>query len=172
MDFGPRDKYGVPSRFFGMVPEEFYALVGRVVMVAAVLEDRLITLLTILSPPPRYQSTFAGMSAGQINQRIDKELSRRPAPFTTEGQALLARAGQAFDRRNEIVHSLWPNPTLEHAWGHRTVTAGKRIEGKHSAAVTTSEDELTRLVNELVDLYGAVRDFELSVDDPQNVPGQ
>lgn len=42
------DDYGIPNNMFGPVPDVVFATVGRVVMVASLLEVRLLDLLTEL----------------------------------------------------------------------------------------------------------------------------
>jgi hypothetical protein len=59
------DDYGVPSNTFGFVPEEFYAIVGHVVMLAALVELQLLRLVWVFdrSEP---QETYAGMPGAQL----------------------------------------------------------------------------------------------------------
>jgi hypothetical protein len=63
LPYGPPDAFGIPERMFGQVPEGFFGLMGRVAMVAAVLEDRLVTLLTQLTGS--HQGKYAGWMSGQ-----------------------------------------------------------------------------------------------------------
>lgn len=169
MDFGPRDRFGVPARFFGVVDDDFYGLIGRIVMMAAVLEDRLITLRTVIREPIAHQATYAGKPSSELIKGITKELGKRPDGFRATGEVLIGRLERAFDRRNDVVHSLWPNPTMEHAFGHRTVTKSRRLtDGDHSATVTTDGPQLMNVVHELADLYGEVRDFEYRIQWPEN----
>lgn len=104
--------------------EEFFGLIGRVTMVAAVLENRLTVLVTELAGSQ--QSTHAGKMSGELISEIGKELDKRPPGFKAEGTDLTDRLTIAFARRNEIVHSLWPNPSLTNAWGHRLVRTRKQ----------------------------------------------
>lgn len=97
LPYGPPDRFGIPARMFGPVPEEFYGLIGRVTMVAALLEDRLVVLLTEMTSSP--QTKYAGTMAGQSIKLLDKELHTRLRPeFVAEGLGLLARLGAVFER--------------------------------------------------------------------------
>lgn len=51
------DRFGVPDNMFGPMPEDFYSAVGRVVLIAALLEVKLVDLLNTLDRVP--QTTHA-----------------------------------------------------------------------------------------------------------------
>lgn len=59
------DAFGVPGNTFGPVPEEFYAVVGRIVMVSAILELGLWDLTQALDRT-KPQSEHAGKPASQL----------------------------------------------------------------------------------------------------------
>ena len=99
-------------------------MLGRVVMVAALLEDRLLTLLTVLAMVP--QGEYAGVSFTRLSKETRKALRVRPKDYANQVSDVLDRLAVRFEQRNELVHSLWPSPTLERAWGHRAVTLNKR----------------------------------------------
>jgi hypothetical protein len=149
------------------VPEEFYGLIGRVTMVAAVLENRLITLLTELTADP--QAKHAGKMAGALMDDTARALLGRKPEFRNEGDELIRRLKIVFDGRNEIVHSLWPNPTLDRAWGHRSVREKNRPNpGDISATVETNEAAMTALIHEMISLYSDVEQFGLKSQLPEN----
>lgn len=167
--FGPPDRYGIPSRFFGQVDAEFFGLIGRVAMVAAVLENRLTVLVTELTGSP--QDKQAGKMSSELIAEIEKELDKRSAEFKAEGNVLIVRLQAAFAGRNEVVHSLWPNPTLAHAWGHRLVKPRKQTTpGDPSVAVTTDEEALIGLIRNLVSLRIDVERFGQKAQMPENRP--
>jgi hypothetical protein len=71
---------------------------------------------------------------------------------------VLDRVRQVADWRNEIVHSLFPDPTMERAIGHRPVVERLRPPGSSewSIWVETSERDLTALIREQVDAMDAL----------------
>lgn len=153
---------------FGNVPEEFFGLIGRVTMVAALLEDRLVVLLTQLTASS--QDKYAGLMAGQALPKIHAELRLRArTEFMATGIGLTTRLHSTFDRRNELVHSLWPNPSLDVAFGHRGVPTSKRINpGDFSVAVNTDGSTITALITDMVKLYTEVTQFEALAQRPEN----
>ena len=73
--------------------------------------------------------------------------------------ALVEEVTTAMDRRNELVHSLWPEPTMDAAKGWRTVRQSRRADEKNPVAwVYTNEQDLRALVAGLVRLETALRD--------------
>lgn len=44
-----QDRFGVPDSMFGSVPEDFYDVVGRIVLVATMVEDRTLMVLVMLA---------------------------------------------------------------------------------------------------------------------------
>jgi hypothetical protein len=119
------DQYGVPDNMFGHVPEEFYGMVGRVVMVAAVLEMRLWDLATTLDGFD--QQKHAGKSAKQLEEVCRPLLAGQQDPVLREqGDHLLVRVREALNDRNDVVHSLWPSPaSTKRSAGDR---CGRRYE--------------------------------------------
>ena len=63
------DDYGIPNNMFGPVPDVFFATVGRVVMVASLLEVRLLDLLTELDRASQEQARrHVSVRAFQVGQ--------------------------------------------------------------------------------------------------------
>jgi len=165
--YGEPDRFGVPARFFGAADEDFYAVLGRVVMVAALLEDRLLTLLTVLAKVP--QGEYAGVSFTRLSKETRKALRVRPTDYANQVIDVLDRLAVRFEQRNELVHSLWPSPTLERAWGHRAVTLNKRTRpGDFEVTVETNGAELTALLVDMADIYNEIRRLEDIAESPNN----
>ena len=124
-------------------------------------------LLTELTGVP--QAKHAGKMAGVLMDDTTKALLGRNPEFRNEGDELIRRLKVVFDGRNEIVHSLWPNPTLDRAWGHRAVRAKIRPNpGDLSATVETNEADMTALIQEMISLYSDVERFGLKSQLPEN----
>lgn len=168
---GPTDAFGVPARFFGDADEDFYAVLGRVVMVAALLEDRLLTLLTVLTNAP--QGQYAGLGFSALSKQARRALRVRPAAYAEQVGRALDRLEVRFTQRNELVHSLWPSPTLERAWGHRAVSINKRTRPEDfEATVETNGAELAGMLADLAEIYFEIRRLEGIADSPDNRVGE
>lgn len=156
------DDWGVPSLIFGPHPEAFWGGMGRVASLSALLEDRLLTLLTSLrgeaadaSPPP---------AMGVLLSRLENERDARTdlAAWADFGEYLV-RARRCANYRNDLIHSIWPvQPGGRILFGHRlrALPRAERTEDGPLAErklVTTNLDELRSIVSDLVVLTD--RDF-------------
>lgn len=150
-----QDRFGVPNSMFGSVPEDFYAVVGRIVLVATMVEDRTLAILWALDDAT--QDTHAGRSASDIRREIAAQVTRHSEALGPETvgdvRNALADLAGASARRNALVHSLWPNPTAELAQGWRSIRQPKGPGPSSEVAWTpTSLGSLKRDLVELVDL--------------------
>lgn len=136
---------------FGPVPEAFYGLVGRVVMLSTLVEDRTVMLLWALDDKP--QPTHAGKPFRQLRELIEQRVGTVDADLCAQITDVVARVGAAMDRRNGLVHSLWPNPTLDKAQGWRSKRVAKGSPGDSEIVWTpTSARAMTDDVAELIAL--------------------
>lgn len=80
---------------FGAVDEDFYGLVGRVALVATLLEDRLHVLFCVLAQAP--QDSRAGEPGTRLVTECRERLGRFPAERRDEAAAFrnAVCAGQA-----------------------------------------------------------------------------
>jgi len=146
------DRFGVPENMFGPVPDDFYGLVGRIALVSALLEDKVMTMLYSLDTRPH--PTYAGLPVSQIAPEIRKRLKRRAevlgGNLVDEIDRALTASTTALDQRHALIHSLWPNPTMERAQGWRS----KRMKGsEHGSEIIwteTNQEELQACLDELV----------------------
>lgn len=118
------DAYGIPDNMFGHVPEIFFGRLGRVVMVASMLELRLLDLLTELDQAP--QDKHAGTPAAGLIAACRVLLDRYDPAFAESATGTLEKAQQALNDRNAVVHSLWPDPDTDSAYGWRPVRKNRR----------------------------------------------
>jgi hypothetical protein len=144
------DRYGIPDNMFGSVPEDFYALVGRVALVSTMVEDRVLGLLWALDDQD--QPTYAGLPASQLSEEVTKRLDALEPALGLEIRRLLSRVSAALDRRHALVHSLWPNPQEHRAQGWRSRRLPKSLGGGSEivwtlTSVATLEDDLRELVH-------------------------
>lgn len=152
------DRFGVPENMFGLVPDDFYGLVGRIALVSTLLEDKVMTMLYSLDTKPH--PTYAGLPASHVAPEIRKRLERRAQVL---GEALVDEIDEALtasttvlDQRHALIHSLWPNPTMEKAQGWRS----KRVRGsEHGSEIIwteTNKDKLQACLDDLVRLSDVV----------------
>ena len=116
------DRFGIPDLMFGDVPDDFYGLVGRIALVATLLEDRVLGLLWALDDEP--QATHAGLSTSQlipkIRERTERHAKALGDDLVDDIESTLVAAAEVLDQRHALIHSLWPQPTLEKAQGWRS----------------------------------------------------
>jgi hypothetical protein len=84
------DPYGIPPNMFGIVPEEFFGALGRVVMVAALLELQLLDLVTTLDQAS--QQTHAGKSGTELIKACRTVLDNREPSLRAVVVPVLDRA--------------------------------------------------------------------------------
>lgn len=118
------DGYGIPDQFFGPVPGQFYAVVGRVTMLGALLEQRVLEFLWAVDDGT--QDLHAGKPVAQILGLIEGRLASQPTELVSQAREVLTGVRSALDDRNAIVHSHWPNPSLKIAFRWRPRTLSRR----------------------------------------------
>jgi uncharacterized protein YbdZ (MbtH family) len=118
------DRWGVPSWMFGSVDEDFYGLVGRITMVATLLEDRLHVLFGALAGTE--QDYLAGKPGTMLIAECCNRLQRFPVQRRAEAAEFLGSARQALLQRHEVVHSLWPFTARDEVHGWRYVPTKNR----------------------------------------------
>jgi hypothetical protein len=109
------DRFGVPDQMFGHVPDDFYGLIGRIALVATLLEDRVLGLLWALDE--ELQATHAGLAATRlaplIRQRYERHADALGEALVADIEWALVQALDVLEDRHALVHSLWPRPTME-----------------------------------------------------------
>jgi hypothetical protein len=147
------DRFAVPDQMFGHVPDDFYGLIGRIALVATLLEDRVLGLLWALDEEP--QATHAGLAAKRlapmIRQRCKRHADALGGALAADIESALALVLDVLEERHALVHSLWPQPTMQKAQGWRSKRVSKAEGGGSKIVWTeTSEDKLQRCLAELV----------------------
>jgi len=155
------DRFGIPVNTSGPVPEDFYALIGRITVLAALLEDRLHLCVCrwTLRPDPQPEEYLAGESATRLIRELRSVIQGFPDDLQPAATDLLDRCDEAARRRNAVVHSLWPHDGQADVRGWRTVRHANRQDPENPVNWTGSAG-LPALVTELVDLYAALRSLE------------
>lgn len=128
------DRFGVPAQMFGQVPDDFYGLIGRVALVATLLEDRVLGLLWALDEEP--QGTHAGLAATRLAPMIRQRAERHA---DASGGALVA------DIESALVQALAARarPQLVAAADHGEGT-GMAVQAHLEGSGRRLEDRLDR----------------------------
>jgi hypothetical protein len=149
---------------FGAVDDDFYGLVGRIALVAALLEDRLYVLYGQLALKPQDEPAtaheiattldrLAGAPGTQLVGECRKLLHRFWPDYRDEAEVFLNDSASALQGRHEIVHSLWPFSKAEQVRGWRHVPPRKRQERDRPVEWTSlTAEQLPELLAELVRL--------------------
>lgn len=139
------DPYGVPSNIFGPVPEGLYGLIGRITMLWPVVEKELHWLHDVLTGSA--QDVAAGLPFAQLHEACIKALGSASELVRQCAEPALTQVKAVAERRNEIVHSMFPDPTLEKARGHRPVRPRQRpASGDWTVWIETGEAQLRELI--------------------------
>jgi hypothetical protein len=153
--FAGSDRYGIPNKTFGLVPEAFYGMVGRVAMLSALLELRLLDLRTELCRAP--QDAYTGQSGTTLIGECRARLPQYEPAFADTAGVVLGAAREALLKRHEVIHSVWPEPGLDSAYGWRPVPERRRkTPGQTYVNVTLGPGELAGFIATLVDLVHEV----------------
>lgn len=137
---------------FGPVPDDFYGLVGRIALVSTLLEDKVMTMLYSLDtkPHPTYSGKPASQIAPEIRKRLDRLAEVLGQGLVDQIETALAASTMVLEERHALIHSLWPNPTMEMAQGWRS----KRVKGSENGSeitwTETNKEKLQACLNELV----------------------
>ncbi len=100
------DEFGVPSSVTGDHPEKFYSMLGRIVSLAAILENKTLGFYQDLVGGS--QDDFIELSISALIDRSLGELHRLPSADAAFAEQWLIEAKVISCRRNDYVHSLWP----------------------------------------------------------------
>lgn len=144
----PTDPWDIPESLFGPVPEEFYAVVGRVTMLAALVDDMLLRLAWSLTDA--VQSVHSGKSGGLLEEVCRAAVVGFSVELATDVETTLDEVNEARQLRNAVVHSVWPNPTVDGAFGWRAVIP-KKNDGQQTKAFQTNREAFEQLIDALVD---------------------
>jgi hypothetical protein len=175
-DAGTMAQTDPAATVLGAVPESFYVRIGRIVMVAALLESKVDALLWALDHRP--QDALAGRPVSRtlrdIADLLDPFPPARPTLPDSVKDAIRAAVGDldsAFKARNEIVHSVWPSPSADSAFRWRHLPRNQREPGPEwIGAATIDPADLDGFLSTLVDLEQRVvrltQDVEASPREP------
>jgi len=165
----PTDRYGVPANLLGSIPEEYFALLGRIVAVAGVVEIQIAHLHAALSDEPQARSF--GLSSGRALQELrallkgDSPIPARPTldVATRKGlRQLEERLRKAMYRRNEYLHGPWTESFDGRVFTWRPLPADQSQEQDSPGVNATQgayvdEQDLRSFLTTLVSLFATVQ---------------
>ena len=140
------DSFGVPSNLTGNHPEEFFSLLGRIVALSALLENRVLVFYQYLVG--RRKDQHAELGVGKLITNALSELHRLTDPADRQIAAeFLAEAKAITAKRNDYVHNLWPAQGDGRLFGWR-VPQKKNAQEARTTTSTLDEmrDDLRRVV--------------------------
>ncbi len=157
------DRFGVPDHLLGPHTDEFYACVGRVVALSALLEDRLRVLVQrqvgVTDAPANLGtmqvSVLIRMGTAHMVEFIDD-------PTRSLAEEFFVRVLWAMDERNDIVHNLWP----AHDDGPHLGWRSARDESG-DIVISRSPSDLRELVLHFVQLLDDCEHLSMRVRPPQ-----
>lgn len=147
------DAFGVPSNLMGVHPEEFFSLLGRLVALSALLENRVLVFYQYLVGRRQDQHTELGVSK-LIENALDA-LSRLPEPANRKlAEEFLIDANAITGKRNDYVHNLWPAQGDGQLFGWRMP---QRKNAPGTLTTASSLEEMRADLRRLVDLLNVNR---------------
>jgi hypothetical protein len=150
-DFRKADEFGIPITMFGYVSELFYATIGRVAMLAALIDTKMLELLWALDD--HTQDVISDRYGNKLEDLV-MHASRLVGPkLGKDIRRMLNEAGRLRGWRNDIIHSVSPNPTDEHAFAWRPGSP-KTKGASPTKTFVTSKEELMTLITDMIKLIG------------------
>lgn len=159
----PEDDYEIPDGLFGFVPEALPRLIGKVVMLAALLETKIEALASQVDNHP--QAFFGGRGPGANSETIRERLplyqgTPDEVAFSSRIESFLVDANGALELRNFVVHGVWPSTDRPGWWAwkpirqKRGVTSPRWIDDKTLVAgdFVTLCEELNKLIERAASL--------------------
>lgn len=148
------DPYGVPGAMFGPLDPELPALIGRVVMMSALLESKLEALASALGSEPqeRYAGKPVSVTVAFVLRRLELyNETERETSFVEVTRDLLTEVDSLIDLRNSLVHCVWPDAGVS-GWNGWRPTHQKRQRGPELADWESfTRDGLIALIGDLVE---------------------
>jgi hypothetical protein len=146
-DFREIDEFGIPLNWFGPVSEPFYATIGRVTHVAAFLDTKMLELLRALCDNDH--NTFNNRYGQQLEELVGKAASFVSEELAEDVREMLVEAERLREWRNDIIHSVWPNPTDEHAFAWRPRDSAARTFVTNGEEVRAVIKDMIKLIDDI-----------------------
>jgi len=171
------DEWGVPASMFGgAVPDEFAAALARVAMLSALVESKLLGLLSTVGAEP--QDVWAGKAAGEILSKLETiavagmpARQSAPAALLDALRVEVVAARSDAHARNELLHAVWPVPLVDGGLGWKLLPKKQRdVYAQWSRAVT---GDFRPLIGRFVNHVRVIDNLRAQIDQlPRRVSGQ
>jgi len=148
LDRGAPDRFGVPTNIMGRHPEEFFSILGRLVALTAILENKLLVFYQYLVGGRQDEHT--GLTVGRLIAETLDELHRLPQESRPFAEEFLLESRAITEKRNGYVHNLWPAQGDGRLFGWRAVSRKRAPAGSLTTEGTL--EEMRRDLTALVDL--------------------
>lgn len=139
------DAFGVSLRLLGPHPEEVWGAIARTIAVGALIENRLVTLLQMLTGSD--QDAYARCALDGIVKQLRKE-PPSDNPAWAQWDEWLDRATRAAKWRNDLAHNVWPAQPGGRLFGWRLGRDGKLV------LTNSTRDELMSRLSEAAAVAG------------------
>jgi len=139
------DDFGVPSNIMGPHPERFFSMLGRIVSLAATLENKTLGFYQDLVGST--QEEHIEFPISRLIESSLKELHRLPQDDAELARDWLLEARVITRRRNDYVHSLWPAQGDGKLFGWRM---RRRKDGGSVEVVRLTHDDMQADLDRLV----------------------
>ena len=123
------DNFGIPPRLFTVSNPELPALIGCVVMLATLLENKVWAITISVANGPQEQ--YAGRPTVDNIKTIKKRLpyfqdSPREVQFVGEVNTFIEAVELLLPKRNDLVHRVWSHGDSGKSVGWKHLTAPQR----------------------------------------------
>jgi len=106
VDAPETDDFGVPLNIMGRHPEDFFSILGRIVALAAILENKILVFYQYLVG--RRQDDHTELAVRRLIANALQELHRLPPAEGDLATEWLLEAKEITAKRNDYVHNMWP----------------------------------------------------------------
>lgn len=157
------DSYEFPDDFFGRVRPELADLIGKVVMLAALLELKVEELVSTVSWEGT-QGKHAAVGFSRNLETLRKRLKRydrneQEKLFVNSTESLLRDIERALDERNLVAHGLWPATGGDGFYVWKTILESKRVQpGNGADGRELQLSDLVKICERLAQLVNRARE--------------
>jgi hypothetical protein len=138
------DAWGVPLNILGNRSEEFFAAMGRIVGLGAILENKILGFFQYLVG--RDQQAHTRLSISTLIDMALKELHRLPQADREFAEQYLAEAKAITTRRNDYVHNQWQAKGDDRFYGWRIPTRKNAATIEMVVTLDDMRADIARLV--------------------------
>jgi len=143
------DDFGVPLNIMGRHPEDFFSILGRIVALAATLENKILVFYQYLVG--RRQDRYTELAVGQLIAKALEQLHRLPPADGELAKEWLLEAKEITEKRNDYVHNMWP------AQGDGRLFGWRVPRKRNAQAAITTEGTLEEMRDDLGRLIALLR---------------